>query len=149
MNTLLKHLVPSCSNKEVKPKLPKKKVHNFFSETPFLTKFFSKTLILHHPLITVHQKISKKTYFYGSKKDGQVINSTMAKLLTQLWPKNGQVINPTACIYIYIYIAISISISIYICCGVSIWANFPHLLTYVDFCRQKSSLKRGQRHDSQ
>ena len=28
----------------------------------------------------------------------------MAKLLTQKWPKNGQVINSTAYIYIYIYI---------------------------------------------
>ena len=84
-----------------KAKTPKKIGAHFFSETPFLTKFFSKTLILHHPLITVHQKISKKTYFYRLKKDGQVINSTMAKLLTLKWPKNGQVINPTAYIYIY------------------------------------------------
>ena len=68
LHTLLKHLLPSCSNKEVKPKLPKKKVHIFFSETPFLTTFFSKTLILHHPLKTVHQKISKNPYFYRLKK---------------------------------------------------------------------------------
>ena len=102
LHTLLKHLVPSCSNKEVKPKLPKKKVHIGFSETPFLTNFFSKTLILHHPLKTVHQKISKNPYVYRLKKDGQVIDPTMAKLLTLLWPKNGQVIDPTAYIYIYI-----------------------------------------------
>ena len=75
----------------------------FFFRTPFFDqKQLSKTLILHHPLKTVHQKISKKNYFYSLKKDGQVINSTMAKLLTLLWPKNGQVINPTAYIYICI-----------------------------------------------
>ena len=88
-----------------KAKTPQKKGAHFFSETPFLTKFFSKTLILHHPLKTVHQKISKNPLliiFIGSKKDGQVIDPTMAKLLTLLWPKNGQVIDPTAYIYIYI-----------------------------------------------
>ena len=98
-----KHLVTSCSNNQVKPKLPPKKVHNFFSETPFVDQFFSKTLILHHPLKTVHQKISKKAYFYRLKKGGQVIDPTVAKLLTLLWPKCGQVIDPTAYIYIYIY----------------------------------------------
>ena len=86
-----------------KAKTPQKKGAHFFSETPFLTKFFSKTLILHHPLKTVHQKISKKPYFYRLKKGGQVIDPTVAKLLTLLWPKCGQVIDPTAYIYIYIY----------------------------------------------
>ena len=76
----------------------------FFSKKPFFHQIlFRETLIWHHPLITVHQKISKKPYFYRLKKDGQVINSTMAKLLTLKWPKNGQVINSTAYIYIYIW----------------------------------------------
>ena len=48
----------------------------------------------------MHQKIAKNPYFYRLKKDGQVINSTMAKLLTQKRPKNGQDINSTAYIYI-------------------------------------------------
>ena len=103
LHTLLKHLVTSCSNNELKPKLPQKKVHIFFffSETLFWPNFFSKTLILHHPLKTVHKKISKNPIFIGSKKDGQVIDPTVAKLLTLLWPKYGQVIDPTAYIYIY------------------------------------------------
>ena len=82
---------------------PKKGAHFFFGNPFFDQIFFSKTLILHHPLKTVHQKISKNPYFIGSKKDGQVIDPTMARLLTLLWPKYGQVIDPTACIYIYIY----------------------------------------------
>ena len=53
LHTLLKHLVTSCNNKEVKPKLPKKKVHNFFFGNLFFDqKQLSKTLILHHPLKT-------------------------------------------------------------------------------------------------
>ena len=105
MHTLLKHLVPACSNKEVKPKHPQKKVHIFFFGNPFFDQiFFSKTLILHHPLKTVHQKISQNPYFYGlKKKAGQVIDPSPARLLTLLWPKSGQVIDPTA--YIYIYMA--------------------------------------------
>ena len=51
-----------------KAKTPQKKVHNFFFGNPFFDQFFSKTLILHHPLKTVHQKISKKPYFYRLKK---------------------------------------------------------------------------------
>ena len=67
--TLLKHLVTSCSNKEVKPKLPQKKGAQFFCGNLFFDqKQLSKTLILHHPLKTVHQKISKKNYFYRLKK---------------------------------------------------------------------------------
>ena len=64
LHTLLKHLVTSCSNNEVKPKLPPKKVHNcFFSETSFFDqKQLSKTLILHHPLKTVHKNISKNLF---------------------------------------------------------------------------------------
>ena len=74
----LLHLVEGCAKKPIfigvfahpskassaimqqqgcKAKTPKKKGAHFFSETPFLTNFFSKTLILHHPLIIVHQKI--------------------------------------------------------------------------------------------
>ena len=82
-------------------KTPQKKGAHFFRKSLFWPNFFSKTLILHHPLKTVHQKISKKPYFYRLKKDGQVIDPTMARLLTLKWPKYGQVIDPTAHIYIY------------------------------------------------
>ena len=62
LHTLLKHLVTSCSNKEVKPKLPKKGAY-FFSETSFFDqKQLSKTLILHHPLKIVHQKSPKPLF---------------------------------------------------------------------------------------
>ena len=95
LHTLLKHLAPSCSNKEVKPKLPQKKVHHFFRKPLFWPNFFSKTLILHHPLKTVHKKISKKKpYFYRLKKrwpsywpyHGQVIDPKMAKKWPSYWP---------------------------------------------------------------
>ena len=103
LHTLLKHLVTSCSNNQLKPKLPQKKVHNFFFfGNPFFDQFFSKTLILHHPLKTVHKKSPKNPIFIGSKKGGQVIDPTVAKLLTLLWPKCGQVIDPTAYMYMYI-----------------------------------------------
>ena len=102
LHTLLKHLVTSCSKKEVKPKLPKKRCL-FFGNLFFDQKQLSKTLILHHPLKTVHQKISQNPYFYRLKKGGQVIDPTVAKLLTLLCPKCGQVIDPTTYIYIYIY----------------------------------------------
>ena len=84
-----------------KAKTPQKKGAHFCFGNPFFDQiFFSKTLILHHPLKTVHQKISQKTLFFiGSKKDGQVIDPTMARLLTLKWPKYGQVIDPTAYIY--------------------------------------------------
>ena len=42
LHTLLKHLVTSCSNNQVKPKLPKKKVHNFFFGNPFFDQIFFK-----------------------------------------------------------------------------------------------------------
>ena len=61
-----------------KAKTPPKKVHNFFFGNPFFDQFFSKTLILHHPLKTVHKKSPKTPIFIGSKK--------VAKLLTQRWP---------------------------------------------------------------
>ena len=103
LHTLLKHLVPSCSNKEVKAKTPQKKgAHSFFGN-PFFDQFFSKTLILHHPLKTVHQKISQKPYFSRLKKDGQVIDPTMAKLLTLLWPKMAKLLTLQ---HIYIYICV-------------------------------------------
>ena len=92
-----------------KAKTPPKKGAQFFfffRKPLFLTNFFSKTLVLHHPLKTVHQKISQKSYFYRLKKDGQVIDPTMARLSTLLWPKYGQVIDPTAHIYIYVCIYI-------------------------------------------
>ena len=85
-----------------KAKTPQKKGAHFFFGNPFFDQFFSKTLILHHPLKIVHQKISKNPYFYRLKKDVQVIDPTMARLSTLLWPKYGQVIDPTAYIYIYI-----------------------------------------------
>ena len=104
VHTLLKRLVISCSNNELNLNCPKKRCTFFLGETRFLTIFFSKTLILHHPLKTVHEKISQNPYFYRLKKAGQVIDPTPARLLTLLWPKSGQVIDPTAYIYIYIYI---------------------------------------------
>ena len=94
-HTLLKHLVTSCSNNQVKPKLPQKKVHNFFVRNLFVDqKQLSKTLILHHPLKTVHTKSQKKTYFYRLKKrwpsywpyGGQVIDLKMAKMWPSYWP---------------------------------------------------------------
>ena len=42
----------------------------------------------------MHQKISQTPIFIGSKKGGQVIDPTVAKLLTLLWPNCGQVIDP-------------------------------------------------------
>ena len=92
LHTLLKHLVPSCSNKEVKPKLPKKKVHNFFSETPFLTKVFFKNTNFAPPPENCAQKISQNPYFYRLKKrwpsyrpyHGQVIDPKMAKKMAKL-----------------------------------------------------------------
>ena len=86
-----------------KPKLPKKKVHLFFGGNPFFDHFFfSKTLILHHPLKTVHEKISQNPYFYRLKKSrpgywpypGQVIDPTLAKIRPGYWPYS-------ICIYIY------------------------------------------------
>ena len=50
-------------------KTPQKKGAHFFFGNPFFDQlFFSKTLILHHPLKTVHQKISQNPYFYRLKK---------------------------------------------------------------------------------
>ena len=85
-----------------KAKTPKKKGCTFFFGNPFFDQFFSKALILHHPLKTVHQKISKNPYFYRLKKRWP-----------SYWPYHGQVIDPTLAkkwpsyrpysIYIYIY----------------------------------------------
>ena len=95
-NTLLKHLVTSCSNNEIKPK-------PFSFENPL-----TKTLLLHHPLKTVHKNLKKKLFLLVQKRwpsywpwGGQVIDLEVAKLLTLKWPKCGQVIDPTAHIYIY------------------------------------------------
>ena len=93
-----------------KPKLPKKKVHLFLGGNPFFDHFFSKTLILHHPLKTVHEKISQNPYFYRLKKSrpgywpypGQVIDPKMAKIRPGYWPY---------------------SIYIYICCKVKNWSK--------------------------
>ena len=103
LHTLLKHLVASCSNKEVKPKLPKKRCTFFSGNLCFDQKQLSKALILHHPLKTVHQKSPQTPIFKGSKK--------VAKLLTlpwpSYWPQNGQNVAKLLTlqhIYIYIYI---------------------------------------------
>ena len=78
-DTLLKHLVTSCSNNHLNPEPPPKKVHHLFSETPlFDQKQPFKTQNVHHPLKTVHSKNSKKTLFYRLEK--------VAKLLTYRWP---------------------------------------------------------------
>ena len=68
LHTLLKHLVTSCSNNELNLNCPKKRCTFFFGGNPFFDHFFSKTLILHHPLKTVHEKISPNPYFYRLKK---------------------------------------------------------------------------------
>ena len=48
----------------------------------------------------VHKKSQTNHIFYRLKKGGQVIDPTVAKLLTLKWPKCGQLIDPTAYIYI-------------------------------------------------
>ena len=111
LHTLLKHQVPSCSNKEVKPKLPQKKVHIFFGNPFFHQMFFFKNTNFAPPPENCAQKYLQKPYFYRLKKNGQVIDSIMAKLLTLKWPKNGQVIDPTA--YIYIYISVFFVVLLY------------------------------------
>ena len=88
-----------------KAETPPKKGAHFFSETPFLTIFFKNTNFAPPPE-NCAQKISQNPYFYRFKKGGQVIDPKVAKLLTLLWPKNGQVIDPTAYVYIYIYMYI-------------------------------------------
>ena len=94
-----------------KAKTPQKKGAHVFFGNPFFDNF-SKTLILHHPLKTVHKKSPKNPIFIGSKK-GQLIDPTMAKLLTLLWPKNGQVIDPTTYIYICVYICMYLYMYVY------------------------------------
>ena len=61
LNTLLKHLVTSCSNNEVKPNPPPK--CTFFSETPFLTKKCFLDTNFAPPPENCAQKISKKKLF--------------------------------------------------------------------------------------
>ena len=96
-----------------KPKLPQKKVHIFLFGNPFLTKLFFKNTNFAPPPENCAQKISQNPYFYRLKKNGQVIDPTMAKLLTLKWPKYGQVIDPTASIYIYVsFLSIYLSIEI-------------------------------------
>ena len=92
---------------------PKNRCTNFIFGNPFLTIFFRNTNFAPPPDNCAPKNL-KNPIFIGSKKDGQVINSTMAKLLTQKWPKNGQVINPTAYIYIHIYLYIYIYTHTYI-----------------------------------
>ena len=67
LHTLLKHLVTSCSNNQLKPKLPKKKCKLFFGNPFFDQKQLSETLILHR-LKTVHKNLKKKSYFYRLNK---------------------------------------------------------------------------------
>ena len=90
---VFEHPSKACSNimqqQSSKPWTPPpKKVRNLFWETPFFEqKQLCKTLILHHPLKTVHWKKTPKTpTFVGSKKGGQVIDLEVAKLLTLEWP---------------------------------------------------------------
>ena len=74
VHTLLKRLVISCSNNELNLNCPKKRCTFFWGETRFLTIFFSKTLILHHPLKTVHEKnLPKPLFFIGSKKPARLL----------------------------------------------------------------------------
>ena len=112
LHTLLKHLVTSCSNNQVKPKLPPKKVHNFFFGNLFFDqKQLSKTLILHRPLKTVHSKNLKNPIFI-------VIDLTVAKLLTLRWPSYVAKLLTLQHIYIYIY------------CEVIVWARFGRFRGY-------------------
>ena len=85
-------------------------MHIFLAGNLFFDqKQLSKTQIVHHPLKTVHKKISKKTYFYRLKTRwpsywpyrGQVIDLKMAKMWPSYWPYKH--------IYIYIYISLSLS----------------------------------------
>ena len=82
-------------------------MHIFFRK-PFFDQFFFKNTNFAPPPENCAQKNLPKTpIFIGSKKDGQVIDPTMAKLLTLKWPKYGQAIDPTAYIYIYIYMPLT------------------------------------------
>ena len=79
LHTLLKHLVTSCSKKEVKPKLPQKKVHNFFWKPLFWPKTtFKNTNFAPPPENCAPKNLQKNPIFIGSKK--------VAKLLTLPWP---------------------------------------------------------------
>ena len=64
---LLKHLVTSCSNNEVKPNPPPKKAVHIFFGTPFLTIFSKKNTHFAPPPENCAQT-SQKTYFYRLKK---------------------------------------------------------------------------------
>ena len=81
-----------------------------FGNLFFDQKQLSKTLILHHPLKIVQKQSQKNNLFFRLKKGGQVIDLEVAKLLTLKWPKCGQVIDPTAHIYIYIYVDVGVDI---------------------------------------
>ena len=99
----------SCSNKEVKPTLPKKKVHNFFFRKPLFWPIFFKNTNFAPPPENCAQKISQNPYFYRLKKrwpsywpkGGQVIDPTLAKKWPSYWPYN-----------IYIYLSLSLSLSL-------------------------------------
>ena len=78
LHTLLKHLVTSCRNNEVKPKLPPKKAHHFFRKPLFWPILFSKTLILHHPPENCAQKHLPKNLFLEAQKRWP-----------SYWPKGG------------------------------------------------------------
>ena len=113
-----------------KAKTPQRKgAQFFFFGNPFFDQFFSKALILHHPLKTVHKKSPQNPIFIGSKKGGQVIDPKVAKLLTLLWPKNGQVIDPAAYIYIYMHAVELKTGPIFAFSSVKNWSNF-----FVFFC---------------
>ena len=83
------------------PPPPTKKCTIFFRK-PLLTKnnFLKHTNSEPPPAKCA---LNKKTIFIGPKKSGQVIDLEVAKLLTLKWPKCGQVIDPTAHIYIHIH----------------------------------------------
>ena len=79
---------------------PPKKRRPPISENPNFDKIqLFQTIILHQPLKTVHSKNTIKQFFF---EGGQVIDSTVARLLTLKRLKCGQAIDSTAHIYIYI-----------------------------------------------
>ena len=85
----------SCSNNQVKPKLPQKKVYIFFRKPLFWPKTtFKNTNFAPPPENCAQKNIKKRNYFYRLKKrwpsywpyGGQVIDLEMVKMWPSYWP---------------------------------------------------------------
>ena len=87
-------------------------MHIFFRKPLFWPNFVFKNTNFAPPPENCAPKNLQNPYFHRLKKGGQVIDPTVAKLLTLLCPKCGQVIDPTA--YIYIYVCVCILWSYYL-----------------------------------